>query len=227
MYGAMEEFSELLAHVEEFGVVCSPQFITVQLMTGEQMEVEIHSRMTYEELYVALHEQLSEEIRPRFFNQINLLLHGELVPWTSSRVVPAPEVYYLLLDPTVYMAEIVRDPYDAWNHIQGEALECFRVILRTDAKEEFRFGIFLYHPRSKCYCSLEDVEHEWVVNRHGNEELHLWMEQDYPSMDSVGMANYLMECAESRLEISLAGKATVREDVECELTTFEERVDWE
>lgn len=223
---AIQEFSEMASHGEEFGTIKASQFITVQMMTGEQLEVEIEQRMTYEQLYVAIHAQLPEEIRPDFLSQMNLLLHGELVPCCDDRVVPHSDVYYLLLDPALHLVEFDRAPCDVWDHGTQSAMECFRVIIREEeTKEETCLGTFVYHPRQRYYLPLEDVEHEWVQNRHGDEELVLWMRPNQPCMDSIGMVEHLMGLADSRLELFLSAREYMRTDMEDELTTFEEKND--
>jgi len=221
---AIQEFSEMVSYVEEFGTIKTQQFITVQRMTGDQLEVEIEPRMTYEQLYVTIYDQLPKEIRPRFLSQMNLLLHGELVPSCDCRVVPESDVYYLLLDPSLHIVEFDQAPCDVWDNRTNSNMECFRVIIHEEeSKEEICLGTFVYHPRRQFYLPLEDVEHEWVKNRYEEDELYLWTEPDQPCMDSIGLVDHLMELAENKLELFQAAMEGMRINMKNEVATFEEK----
>ena len=75
--------------------------VTVQLLSGEQLIMEVLPFEFYIHLYHRIKERLPEEVRPRCISQMCLLLGGEMVPY-HQMVKASEEVYHLLIDPTVY-----------------------------------------------------------------------------------------------------------------------------
>lgn len=201
--------------------------ITVQLLTGYQLAVDVHSNHTYLQLYQSLWEQMPIEIRPETLDQMNLLLEGELVPLSHVVAEVSQEMYYLLLD-TIWYEVIVRvTSHDAVNH--NHPMEKTYSVLQWTIKthysteeKEIYLDTLLYDNDIRRYYSIQTIPHEWATNRYGENKLHLWIEPYHCGMSDIDIVHYIVNHCEHLLCPSLAGKRSIQDQLEAEFTTFEE-----
>ena len=208
----------------------TPSSITVQLLTGEQREVELPPQPSYAHLYLHVWNQLPEEIRTAGgVNQMNLLLEGELVPMEYG--VPAvlsTEVYHVLMDTVRYEVSLMNETSYAidHNHPQETTYRVWDMVVESsdrvsDTSQRF-IGTILYDKDTGRYHTMEDIAHEWTRTRYDTPVLHVWIEPDRETITAVDAVAYLMDCVERLLSPSLAGKRRIQEMLESELTTKEE-----
>lgn len=77
--------------------------ITIQLLTGDYIQVEVHPTDSYLRLYLRVLNQLPEDLRvPGGLDSMILLLNGELVPSSNLVAEISKEIYYLFIDTTSY-----------------------------------------------------------------------------------------------------------------------------
>ena len=224
---AIEEFSELIAYVEELATPPVRQFITCQLMTGEQFEVEVLPRMSYLNLYKAIADRLPDGIHPKFIEQMNLMLEGEFIPWyCDRRVVPSSEVYHIILDTVSYNVSF--EPVDTRNysqHVEGMEYQCWEccVVQRNECRNRgpedygsIAYGpSFLYNRYTQTYLSLDDVEHDWsrCYSAYDDPIFEIWSTPEKPSKTVEEMFDIIVGELESQMELSLAGKHLIRQEV--------------
>ena len=228
---AIEEFSQMIAYVEE---MIQPPFITCRVLSGEEFEVEILPEMSYFALYQAITDKLPQDIRPRFIEQMNLLLEGELVPWhRDQQVVPSSEVYHIVLDTVSYQVDFtpvethVRQGtgYQCWECSVSRHDQCWDEKSNKPAVTGWAF-YFLYHAPTQSYLFLEDVRHEWDCSgwkwdREDRIDVWIqpdapyavWIQPDAPQKTQEEMLEKLMEKIEQTITPSLAGITFLRHEV--------------
>lgn len=216
----MEEFSELTAYLEE---LAPPPFITCQMVSGEQMEVEIHPEMSYFALYQAISDSLPREIRPRFIEQMNLFVEGKWVPWYhDQRVVPSSEVYHLVLDTVSY--NVVMKPIETLVHSQGMNYKCWECYVGQDnqywtpssnepGSRSWEF-YFLYDVSTQSFLSLDDAEYKFS----SEDSIDVWIKPDQPHKNRWEIFHELMGEIEREITPSFAGMTLLRQEVRFHMT---------
>lgn len=77
--------------------------ITIQLLSGDLVEVEVYPNDSYLLLYLRVFNQLPEELRvPGGLDAMILLLNEELVPLCHLVAEISKEIYYLFIDTMSY-----------------------------------------------------------------------------------------------------------------------------
>lgn len=225
--------------------------ITIKLLTGDLMVVEVRQEETYYSLYHRVLEALPQEIRPASVGQLNLMLDGELVPMSHApyRGASCPhlqggmshapvsylqgeesdETYHLLIDSTQYVVRVQGRLYQAIDLPQDLPVRNTYTVLNVQVEEKTGFDFkekmsipVLYEPNTHQYYDLDGVEQEWIQWRN-DEELGVYLTHANPSLSDVGMIDLMMERMEKKLSPSLAMLRAMRKALEDEVTGMEER----
>ncbi len=203
--------------------------ITVQLLTGDRLEVEVSPQESYRRLYDRVWDQLPEDLRCGERCGMNLLLDGELVPISHEPAIISQEIYHLLMDPIRYDITIHEGASYAVdnNHLQGEVYHVWGVVVHVLDVEPSRWemGTILYAENTGRYHPLEENRHEWVYQpRYDRYMLNVWIEHDKEQMSATSIVEHLMGQVEEALHPSLAGKRHIQELLEANIITMEEAI---
>lgn len=211
--------------------------ITIQLLSGDRMEVEIHPQETYHQMYQKIWETLPKEIRPREVSQLNLMLEGEFIPMSYSVAEISEEVYYLFIDTTryklrleTYAEHVVDERFYQGRMEERKVYEAYRVCMTIyeDAGQKVTIrldyvDIILYDRTARMYYSLDMKGYLFSEDLlYDDDELTVGMDESIVSVDSMAMLLQLMDRVEEKYQPSLAGRRKIQEQLEGELTTMEE-----
>ena len=173
--------------------------ITIKLLTGDLMVLEVRSEETYQSLYRLIKEALPEEIRPESVNQMNLLLDGDLVPLTSAPVLSEGE-YLLVLDAYRYRVRLSPTPYHAFDLTMDgpdrDVYEFIHLVVDKKSRQDTERGIYssrlLFHTERKRYYGLDGIELEWAEGLNYEDELGVYLPQEKVGYTQGEMVTYLM-----------------------------------
>ena len=207
--------------------------ITIKLLTGDLMVVEVRFEETYQSLYRLIREALPEEIRPSL-SQMNLLLYGELVPMTSAPVLLSEEVYLLVLDAHRYSIRLSATPYHAIDLAVDEddhaVYELIHIVVDKKSRQETERGVYsaplLYHAERKRYYDMDGIQMQWV-DEHHDDEFGIHLPQEKVGYTQGEMITYLMRKME-HLYPSMAMARAMRDELKEEMIRLEEHYpSWE
>ena len=200
---------------------------SVQLLSGDVLEVEIGYQESYYSMYRQIWRALPKEMRPHVLTQMNLLLEGELVPMSNRPAVVSQETYHLFMDINRYNACVRNHAIDAvdMNDPRQHAYVLLSVVVEaiSEGKEETTEIKLLYDPDTHLYYDLEGVEREYDGGRHGlHPELLVWLPEGIQGSTGVEMLDLVMKRLEDELSFSMSGRRGIQEQLEGEFTTVEE-----
>ena len=199
--------------------------ITIKLLTGDLMVVEVRSEETYQSLYRLIKEALPEEIRPESLSQMNLLLDGELVPMTSAPVRLSEEVYLLVLDAHRYRISLRATPYHAINMAvdEDDVYELAHIVVDKKSRQDTERGVYsaplLYHTERKRYYDMDGIQMQWADGRHDN-DFGVHLPQEKVGYTQRKLVNYLMSRME-HLHPSMAMARAMRTELMEEMIRLE------
>ena len=206
--------------------------ITIKLLTGDLMVVEVRSEETYQSLYRLIKEALPEEIRPESLSQMNLLLDGELVPMTSAPVLLSEEVYLLVLDAHRYRISLRATPYHAINMTvdEDDVYELFHIVVDKKSRQGTERSVYsaplLYHTERKRYYDMDGIQMQWV-DEHHDDEFGIQLPQEKVGYTRREFVNYLMSKME-HLYPSMAMARAMHTELMEEIICLEEHYpSWE
>lgn len=205
--------------------------ITIKLLTGDLMVVEVRFEETYQSLYRLIQEALPEEIRPSL-SQMNLLLDGELVPMTSAPVLLSEEVYLLVLDAHRYSISLRATPYHAINMTvdEDDVYELAHIVVDKKSRQGTERSVYsaplLYHTERKRYYDMDGIQMQWV-DEHHDDEFGVHLPQEKVGYTRREFVNYLMSKME-HLHPSMAMARAMRTELMEEMICLEEHYpSWE
>lgn len=210
--------------------------VTVKLLSGDLLEIEIRPEETYLSFYRLLHESLPEEIRPLTYYQLTLLLGEDLVPLTNQKAILSyDQPYLLLIDTYYYRIELDSNEdlaraldlnrqidYDAFrvriNKVETKEQEDDKLL--EDIFEEENTWI-LYDKFLRKYRDCEGIDVMWDMEDNGYEFIEFHLPVDKPYYTHNQLIDYLVDRYSTLLSPSLAGLRHMRTQFEKELETLE------
>jgi len=123
--------------------------ITVQLMSGEQFEVEVYPRESNFNLYLRVWAELPEEIRasvPARVDGMALIVDGKVIPNNYEPATISQKVYNVFLDHIAYNIVFVEDDLYVWD-----------IFLDSSEGGRELLGTLIYNPDIEQY-SLAGAE---------------------------------------------------------------------
>ncbi len=194
------------------------QEITVRLLSGEHLNVEVRSCNGYA-LYRAVRMALPDEIRPYDVHEMTLFLQGEMVPKGYETIVLSEETYDLLVDAVRYEVWLDDKEYDARTNRNAKTYHFFEVVVECIGEEEeksIRFPL-LFDPDTGGYYDLDGVDQE-----QDGDEVYVELPEDAREMTGVEIISVLMSHLRERESPSVAGEAYLRDELELHIIQGED-----
>ena len=201
------------------------QEITVRLLSGEHLNVEVRSCNGYA-LYRAVRMALPDEIRPYDVHEMTLFLQGEMVPKGYETIVLSEETYDLLIDAVRYEVWLDDNGYDAriirnariiqntkTYHFFEMVVEC---IGEEDVLKTIRFPL-LFDPDTGGYYDLDGVEQEQIGRM-----MYVELPEDAREITGAEIISVLMSHLMEKVSPSVSGEAYLRDELELQITVLEE-----
>lgn len=208
--------------------------MTVKLLTGEILSLELDARETYTGVYHLLWMNLPLDIRPDSIYQMNLMNGEELVPVGQEiAVLDLDIVYVLLLDPSGYLVSFGKEKFvDSAvheNHLAYQPLYYTPLLLSVSKYREGVMGEVestleewhLYDPETDRYTDLVDIKQEWIEWR-DEVELAVEIPADKTVKSREEMIDFLIQQVTDCFQPSLAGLRWIRMKLDAELDRLEE-----
>jgi hypothetical protein len=221
----------------------STNMLSVKLLSGDILHLEVDSLETYEGIYHMVWENLSEEIRPVSIWQLNLMCGEELVPIARTpAVMDYNTVHLLLIDAEFYHLSFRTEPKISSavheRHLPNQPLNYLPLHLTVIQEREQAWSSqfdewHLYDQETDRYTDLVDVKQEWLEWRGGEEyELDVEIPPEKPVKDFEEMLHFLVQRIGQHFQVSLAGQRWLEEKLREEMLRVEERYstqsyDWE
>ena len=208
--------------------------MSVKLLTGEILSLELDARETYTGVYHLLWMHLPLDIRPDSIYQMNLMNGDELVPIGQEiAVLDLDIVYVLLLDPSGFLVSFGKESGVSGavheNHQPHQPLYYTALHLSISQYKEGVTGEVdctldewhLYDPETDRYTGLVNVATEWIEWR-DESELAVEIPADKPVMNRSEMIEFLLQGVMDGFQPSLAGLRWIRMKLDAELDRLEE-----
>jgi hypothetical protein len=222
-----------LAAAKAARAAAAPRSITVQLLTGDRIEVEVDPEDRYMGLHLSVWKELPEEYHVSGgIDAMMLLLDGEVIPMDHTHATFSREVYHLLMDPVHYKLQPIDNA--GWardlNHPQRKTYHVLDVVVhsresKTDSFVDYPIQTILYDEAAGRYYALNDIAHERYTTHNGDDGIVVWIEPDNEAVSAETIVGQIMDLVEGLLQPSVAGKRYIQAELEAELTGFENMLD--